>query len=585
MKKLTKLGVQWFYNLLEKGECDILDFKEQLDNKQVFGKSIQNFSRSYEELARDVVAFANNKGGFLFIGIVDGTKEINSNFTYSDERIFELIRQVRDRTVPSVTIQYHKLRVNETDILVLEIPFSEQLHRTSKGEFLIRCNDGNRAIEPYEMATIQSEKGLVIYDQRTWNISLPSTQTDSYGTELPGWVDKERLETLRTLIQEKRPDSPYFKKDAIELLDTLAMVKQENDAILPTTTGLLFVGNRQALREIPYSQIKYIHYFEDGTYQPYEYSGNILEIAQQCFTQLKSEIRQKEFHFGLFREYIEDYPEIVIRELLMNAIAHRDYSRQQIIEIRKHPTYIEFESPGGFPQGVDTTNFLRKTNARNPNIMDLLREIGYTEKAGSGFDKIFQALLSKGKDVPKPEETGHSVIFRIKAEVCSEQLIKFSHQYIELTGKEMDMDYLLILNQIIQSKGISFHNLEKAPYISPMKLKHILADLMENEFIEITGKTSGQKYILHISKRHTTKDRINYVMIKKQNKARQKEAIMRYIEDVGRITNSEARQLLKLSQNEISLVSRLFKEMVESNLIEIQGESGGHNRRVYVKKQ
>ena len=162
MKKLTKLGVQWFYNLLEKGECDILDFKEQLDNKQVFGKSIQNFSRSYEELARDVVAFANNKGGFLFIGIVDGTKEINSNFTYSDERIFELIRQVRDRTVPSVTIQYHKLRVNETDILVLEIPFSEQLHRTSKGEFLIRCNDGNRAIEPYEMATIQSERPPVI---------------------------------------------------------------------------------------------------------------------------------------------------------------------------------------------------------------------------------------------------------------------------------------------------------------------------------------------------------------------------------------------------------------------------------------
>ena len=41
MKKLTKLGVQWFYNLLEKGECDILDFKEQLDDKQIFGKSFQ----------------------------------------------------------------------------------------------------------------------------------------------------------------------------------------------------------------------------------------------------------------------------------------------------------------------------------------------------------------------------------------------------------------------------------------------------------------------------------------------------------------------------------------------------------------
>ena len=585
MKKLTKLGVQWFYNLLEKGECDILDFKEQLDDKQIFGKSFQNYSRSYEELARDVVAFANNKGGFLFIGIVDGTKEINCHFTYSDERIFELIRQIRDRTVPAVTLQYHRLKVNGTDILVLEIPFSEQLHRTSKGEFLIRCNDGNRAIEPYEMATIQSEKGLVIYDQKTWNIQLPSTETDKYGSALPGWIDRTRLDILRNLIREKRSDSPYSQKDTMELLDALALVKQEKDSVLPTTAGILFVGNRQALREIPYSQIKYIHYFEDGTYQPYEYSGNILEIAQQCFAQLKSEIRQKEFHFGLFREYIEDYPEIVLRELLMNAIAHRDYSRQQIIEIRKYPTYIEFESPGGFPQGVDSTNFLRKTNARNPNIMDVLREVGYTEKAGSGFDKIFQTLLSKGKDIPTPEETEHSVIFRVKAEVCSEQLIKLSHQYLELTGQEMDMDYLLILNQILQSKGISFHNLEKAPYISSMKLKHILDDLVENEFIEITGKTSGQKYILHISKRNSTKERINYVLIKKQNKARQKEAIMRYIEDVGQITNTEARQLLKLPQNDVALVSRLFREMVESNLIEIHGESGGHNRRIYVKKR
>ena len=217
--------------------------------------------------------------------------------------------------------------------------------------------------------------------------------------------------------------------------------------------------------------------------------------------------------------------------------------------------------------------------------MDVLREVGYTEKAGSGFDKIFQTLLSKGKDIPTPEETEHSVIFRVKAEVCSEQLIKLSHQYLELTGQEMEMDYLLILNQILQSKGISFHNLEKAPYISSMKLKHILDDLVENEFIEITGKTSGQKYILHISKRNTTKDRINYVLIKKQNKARQKEAIMRYIEDVGQITNTEARQLLKLPQNDVALVSRLFREMVESNLIEIHGESGGHNRRIYVKKR
>ena len=97
MKKQTKLSIQWFYTLLERGECDIMDFKEQLENKTAFGKSLKNFAPKYDETARDVVAFANNKGGFLFIGIVDGTKEINKDFVYNNEKVFDLIHQIQDR--------------------------------------------------------------------------------------------------------------------------------------------------------------------------------------------------------------------------------------------------------------------------------------------------------------------------------------------------------------------------------------------------------------------------------------------------------------------------------------------------------
>lgn len=584
MKKLTKLSVQWFYDLLEKGECASVDFKEQLEDKITFGKSLKNFSSSYEELSRDVVAFANYKGGFLFIGIVDGVKEVNKDFHYTDEKVFDLIKQIQDRTEPTITLKPHKMKVDGVDLLLLEIPFSEQLHRTSKGEFLIRSNNGNRPIEPYEMATIQSEKGLIVYDQKSWHISLPFTATDTYGNLLPGWIDMNRVELLRRRIQSNHPDSPYLKKSVLEMLDALAMVNIDENQITPTTTGLLFVGTERALRELPYNQIKYIHYFEDGTYQPYEYKGSLIEIAEQCFAQLKSEIRQKEFHFGLFREYVEDYPEVVLRELLMNAIAHRDYSRQQIIEIRKYPTYIEFESPGGFPSGVDITNYLRKTNARNPNIMDVLREIGFTEKAGSGFDKVFQALLSKGKDVPVPEETNHSLIFRVKAEITSEHLMQLSHQYATQTGIEMDMDYLLVMNQILLTKGCSLHYLENAPYISKLKLKHILTNLSENEFIETSGKTSGQKYILHVSKRKTTKEKISYSLRKRQTRARQKEAILRYIDSVGKINNPEARELLKLEPKDVSHVSRLFKEMLESGDIVILSEKS-KNQRVYGRKK
>lgn len=557
MRKLTKLSVQWFYKLLERGECDIMDFKEQLDDKMVFGRSMKNYAPKYEEMARDVVAFANNKGGFLFIGIMDGTKEINPDFEYNDEKIFDLIQQVYDRTSPSITLIPHSISVEGKKLLVLEVPFSNQLHRTSRGEFLIRSNNSNRPVEPHELATIMSEKSMLIYDQKTWSLG-------------EGWYDKNRVATLRGLIEAKNPDSPYLDKSDADLFDSLGMVKGAGDDMLPTTTGILFVGNNTALRELPYNEIKYIHYFSDGTYKAFEYKGNIIEVARDCFSQLKAEIKQKEFVFGLFREYVEDYSEIVLRELLVNALAHRDLSRHQIIEIRKYDDggYFEIESPGRFPDGVTIDNYLTKTNPRNPNVMDILREVGLAEKAGSGFDKIFTDLLKKGKSLPEPEETENSVIFRIKSDVVNEKLIELSMTFAGQAGRAMKLDELLVLSEIINTKKVSLKSLQSKPNISHYRIEQILETLQEMEFIEKSGKTSDTAYILHLSKRKDTSDKIEYVQTKKQEKARQKEAILRYLDEVGTITNAEARQLLKLSEKDASKVSRLFNDLLLSGLIE-----------------
>ena len=543
-----------------------MDFKEQLEDKMTFGKSLKNFAPKYDETARDVVAFANNKGGFLFIGIVDDSKEINKDFIYDEKKVFDLIHQVQDRTEPTITLIPHKINVEGKNLLVLEIPFSTQLHRTSRGEFLIRSNDGNRPIEPYEMATIMSEKGLIVYDQKTWHISGE-------------WIDEKRLSTLVDMIEAKNADSPYLDKSKEDLLDSLGMTKDEDGEPLPTTTGLLFIGNQTALRELQYYEVKYIHYFSDGTYKPYEYKGNIVEVAKACFAQLRAEIKQKEYVFGLFREYVEDYSEIVIRELLINALAHRSLSRQQIVEIRKYDDgrYLEIESPGTFPEGITVENYLRKTNPRNPNVMDILREIGLAEKAGSGFDKIFTDLLKKGKSLPKPEETDNSVIFRIKADVVSEKLIELSLLYENQVGKGMKLDELLVLSEIVNHKQIKISELLNKPNISHYRLQSILDKLCDLEFIEPSGKTSGKSYILHVSKRKNMDDKIEYVKTKKQEKARQKEAILRYLDSIDTINNSEARQLLNLPEKDRAKVSRLFAELVDENAILKTDDSKANN--------
>ncbi len=544
MKKLTKLSVQWFYDLLERGECDIMDFKEQLEDKQLFGKSIKSFSSSYDDLARDVVAFANYKGGFLFVGIQDSTKSINQNFEYDNSKVFELVKQIQDRTSPAITLIPHTITVNGTQLLVLEVPFSPQMHRTSKGEFLIRSNNGNRSIEPYEMATIMSEKNLIIYDQKVWTVTLSPKEHDSFGNPISGWQDNGRIERLLKMIGSVRPDSPFLKQPVQESLSSLGLQKEVDGRTLPTTAGLLFVGNNMALKELPYASISYNRYFEDGTYRHFEYSGNIIESVDACYAQLKAEIQQKEFHFGLFREYVEDYPEVVLRELLMNAVAHRDYSRPQIIQIRKYPNHIEIESPGPFPNGIDETNYLRQSNARNPNIMDVFREIGYTEKAGSGFNKIFTELLSKGKKIPVPEETQHSLTFIVEAEIISERLLELSAEYKKMKGKDVDMDALLVLNTILNNGKTSLSQLESTPNISRYTLKHALEELLELGFIETTGKASGLLYILHSSKQVSAREKASYIKNKGFDDDYYRKLVLEFLRKFGTASREDIHKLL-----------------------------------------
>lgn len=567
MKKHTKLDAQWFYNIIAQGEGEIVDFKEAMQNRLMFGKSQKGFSDSYTELAKDVIAFANKKGGFILIGIVDKTKEINPNFQLSNQKQIDLIKNIQSRTLPSITIVTHPLRIEGTDILVVEIPFSRQLHCTTKGEYLIRNWDGNKAILPHEMAVVMSEKNLIIYDKKEWNLQYE-------------WEDISLIRELYRKIKKNNSSSPFLKRSKIEFNETLGIIQENNQIFSPTTTGILFIGNNRALKELPYNEIKYIRYRNDGSYTPYEFKGNLIDLADSVFNQLKSEINTQEIQFGLFRFYIEDYPEIVIRELIMNAIIHRDYSRHQIIEIRKHEDYIEFESPGGFPEGITTENCLRKTNARNPNIMDIFREIGYAEKAGSGFDKIFRSLLLKGKSLPEIEENDDSLIIRIRAASIEKGLIQLSQEYKELRKIDMELDKILALNYIIKNKKASLKDLESMPYLEKNSLKRIIRDLRDINFIETTGRTNDLKYIIHKSKLIGIEDEKSYLQSKKIEQQKQIETILRYLEEFTEITNSKARNLLNISESNASSVSRLFSKMTKKDLIYIVREEG-HNRRVY----
>ncbi len=584
MKKYTKLDVQWLYNIIAEGETDTVDFKEQIGNKNIFGKSLKSYAPNYVELAKDVVAFANNKGGFIILGITDKEKEVNPDFIYNGSEIMKLIKNIQDLTKPSITLVPHKVIYKNNEIIILEIPFSEQLHCTSQGLYVIRNYDGNKIIEPHEMVTVQSQKNLIMFDRKLWKLPIESKEKDKHGNIVPAWQNIEKLRNLFALIKQKKPDSQYLKSSQHEFAETLGIVVETDWGYMPTTTGILFTGTEKSLKELPFAYISYIRYKADGSYTPYEFKGTLIETINACFNQLKSEINVLEFQYGLFREYVEDYSEIVLRELIMNAIAHRDYSRLQNIQIRKYSEYLEIESPGCFPQGITSENYLRKSNPRNPAIMDILREIGYAEKAGSGFDKIFTALLTKGKRLPEIEESSDNLLVRIYSETVSETLLKLNKEYKDKFGTDMELDKAIILNEIAMAGSIILTDLEKKHFINKNRLRSLLTELQDIDFIQKTGKTNDTKYIIHKSKLIGLKEEKKYLQLKKQEKQKQIEAVLRYLDEFNEISNSKVRDLLNLSDNDVAYVSKLLADMVAKNLIIIIREEG-HNQRIYGLKK
>ena len=145
------------------------------------------------------------------------------------------------------------------------------------------------------------------------------------------------------------------------------------------------------------------------------------------------------------------------------------------------------------------------------------------------------------------------------------------------TGKAMKLDELLVLSEAVKHKHIKLSELSNMQNISNHRLQSILDKLCNLEFLETSDKTSGLSYILHVSKRKNMNDKIEYVNTKKQEKARQKEAILWYLDSIQTINNTEARQLLKLSDRERSKVSRLFAELVSEKEISQTEDSFANN--------
>jgi hypothetical protein len=107
---------------------------------------------------------------------------------------------------------------------------------------------------------------------------------------------------------------------------------------------------------------------------------------------------------GLYRRQVPAYDEKVVRELVVNALVHRPYTQQGDIYVNLFPDRLEVVNPGRLPIGVTPHNILHASRRRNEGLARVFHDLNLMEREGSGFDLMYDRLLSQDVQHPLPKK-------------------------------------------------------------------------------------------------------------------------------------------------------------------------------------
>lgn len=294
---------------------------------------------------------------------------------------------------------------------------------------------------------------------------------------------RRHLETARN-VREREP------------LDYLARqhgVIEVDGQQVPTLGGLLCFG-RDPQRHLPYSGIALTRYA--GTTPHSQQVADIRDLRGTLFElidQTESYLWTQSMHgfridSGPRRISLDQYPRPVLRELVVNAIAHRDYRVMgSRVKIEMFRNQIEWSSPGGLPPGITVENILKSQYTRNPIIVGFLWDAGYIEQRGMGLDSVVNALTDEDLPYPEMEDTGSSFLIRVEGHGAVDKLTAAGlpgplaqiYSVIEDAGKE----------------GIPARNIAER-LASPLRTVNLrLSELIERGMVIRVGATNRTRYI------------------------------------------------------------------------------------------
>lgn len=512
------------------------------------------------ELVDAVVAFANTIGGNLYLGVEDDGTVTGLHEQHKD--VTQLAAFIANRTVPPISVRLEIIPA-EKPVLVIQVPKSRSIVASSSGKIQRRRlkADGmpeNIPMYPYEITTRLSELSLL----------------DFSAQPVPGacYADLDPLERerLRKIILAYNGEKNLLDLSDEELDKALQLVVTAGDQLIPTFTGLLLLGKKEKIKEyMPTAESAFIMMRGTEVTTNESFFLPMLAAIEKMMDFVSVRNITQEMEMGMFRISIPDFEPRAVREAIVNAFAHRDYTQLGRVLVRIDADGLSVGNPGGFIEGVTYQNILTvEPHGRNPVLADALKRIGLAERSGRGVDRIFEGSLIFGRDLPDySESTTRSVKLFIPRGAPDKHLVSLISEEQKRLGVPLPLNSLLVLNVLKNNRRMTLSEISEECVIPDSKLKATLERLTESGLVDAIGNGRGRAYVLSVK---AYKDPIQYVRQTDIDVVRHKELVLTLARKKGCITRKDVIELLHVSGPQ---AYRLLKKLVDEGSLVVTGST------------
>ncbi|WP_280265668.1 ATP-binding protein [Nocardia wallacei] len=217
-----------------------------------------------------------------------------------------------------------------------------------------------------------------------------------------GDLDPVEFDRFRRMAAASGADSVVASLSDVEVCRALGVLRLADDGVdRPTLGAVLLFGNEVAIsRHIPTHEVAF-QLFNGLAVEVNNFTRSpLLKAAQELFDRVSSWNRDEELQLGLLRVSIPTVPQVVAREVIANALVHRDYTAVGPIRIAINDDSFEVTSPGGFPPGVRLDNLLTVSQPRSPILADAFRRAGIVERSGRGVSLMLPPCCDLVETLP-----------------------------------------------------------------------------------------------------------------------------------------------------------------------------------------